>query len=124
MSITDSNTDNSEPIARRTRSQIVGPRSKSAQWCSGDGTGSGEQKDTLPLSDSDSSLSSISYLETEFPLFPRALEMDQRNPGLPPDLLDLLNIMTEWIQQHEQLVAGPPPPQNKWVTATRFSWFS
>ena len=61
MSITESSSENSEPIARRTRSQILGPRFNSAQWCSCHGT-SGEH-----FSDSESSFSPISYLETEFP---------------------------------------------------------
>ena len=76
------------------------------QWCSCHGT-SGEQNEISNLSDSDSSLSPVSDLETEFPVFPRALEMEQRNQGLPPDLLELLDLMTDRLQQHDQIVAGP-----------------
>ena len=49
--------------------------------------------------------------------------MEQRNQGLSPDLLKLLNLMTVRLKQHDQLVAPPPPFQNKWATAARFPRF-
>ncbi|CAB4041912.1 allatostatin-A receptor-like [Paramuricea clavata] len=61
------------------------------------------------VTNSDSSLSPVSYLETEFPAFPTGPMMAEEAQALQPGLLDLLQEMTDRLQAHQNQIAGAPP---------------
>jgi hypothetical protein len=117
MSITESSSESDEPIASRTRSNLLGKGINSARWCTRRCT----RDEPISLPSSDSSLSLSSYLETEFLAFPQGPQMAEEPQGLPPNLLEFLDVMTERLQAHNQNVGGPP--QSSGTSTPCFSWF-
>ena len=101
MSVSHSDSETEEPIAYRTRSRVSRPTS--TRWCNRACT----TRD-IRVSDPDSS-SSHSYLETEFPVFRPGIEMDQGNPALPHEVLELLALMTDRLHAHDDHIRGGPP---------------
>ena len=93
MSVTECSSESEGPIASRTRSRNVGFSIPATTWCSC----AGATREINESSSWNSSLSiSNSYLETEFPAFPGPQAVENRGAhGLPPDLIDLLQEMTE-----------------------------
>ncbi len=109
MSVTESSSENEGPIASRTRSRNVILSAPYSEWCNRACTtreinASSSAATSLSLSDS--------YLETEFPAYPRRPSMENREAHpLPQDLLELLHEMTERLHAHEQRIQGDLPEQ-------------
>ena len=107
MSVTESSSESEGPIASRTRSRNVGFSIPATTWCSCEGA-------TRVINESSSSNSSHrkvfnSYLETEFPAFPGPPAVENRGAhALPPDLIELLQEMTDRLHTHEQHIEGAP----------------
>ena len=106
MNVTESSSESEGPITSRTRSRNVGFSIPATTWCSC----AGATREINESSSSNSSLSlSNSYLETEFPAFPGPPAMENRSAhALPPDLIELLQEMTDQLHAHEQHIEGAP----------------
>ena len=93
MSVTESSSESEGLIASRTRSRNVGP--------------------TREINESSSSNISLSlsnlYLETEFLAFPGPLAMENKGAhAFSPDLIELLQEITDRLHAHEQHIEGAP----------------
>ena len=106
MSVTESSSESEGLTASRTRSRIVGLSIPATTWCSC--AGATREINESSLSNSSLSLSN-SYLETEFPAFPGPPAMEDRGAhALPPDLIELLQEMTDRLHAHEQHIDRAP----------------